>query len=315
MERAAKVTRGPSVPAMGHAAPPAKGLAAQLVRRPEFNFMGRMEGLLGGLTLGGLMMWGKGVMDAAEKSKELARAAKLPIEEFVRLQKAAKDNQVPIEDLNAAIKRYGEGTITLQQVGEAVGIIGMKAGGASEEVKRLAGEISDLAELNKQLEIAQTGASNLGKKAIVGLSRFFEQASRMAVESVYQGRVVNWWEAGEMMQTSRKQDAETDANKAEKALKEKRVTIKVQADLDEFFGDLDRRAAKGVKIKALQEQLDERIAKITVKAPSAGDSLARIGGFMGGRMDNKGIMIAERQLRVAEETAEYTKQVAKAMAE
>lgn len=315
MERAAKGTRGPSVPAMGHAAPPAKGLAAQLVRRPEFNFMGRMEGLLGGLTLGGLMMWGKGVMDAAEKSKELARAAKLPIEEFVRLQKAAKDNQVPIEDLNAAIKRYGEGTITLQQVGEAVGIIGMKAGGASEEVKRLAGEISDLAELNKQLEIAQTGASNLGKKAIVGLSRFFEQASRMAVESVYQGRVVNWWEAGEMMQTSRKQDAETETNKAEKALKEKRVTIKVQADLDEFFGDLDRRAAKGVKIKALQEQLDERIAKITVKAPSAGDSLARIGGFMGGRMDNKGIMIAERQLRVAEETAEYTKQVAKAMAE
>jgi len=52
-----------------------------------------------------------------------------------------------------------------------------------------------------------------------------------------------------------------------------------------------------------------------VKSPGAGDSLARIGGFMGGRMDNRGLMIAERQLRVAEETAEYTKQVAKAMAE
>jgi hypothetical protein len=300
---------------MGHAAPPAKGLAAQLVRRPEFNFMGRMEGLLGGLTLGGLMMWGKGAMEAAEKSKELASAARLPMEEFVRLQKAAKDNQVPIETLNAAIKDYAEGTITLQEVGEAVGIIGMKAGGASEEVKRLAGETSDLAELNKQLEIVQEGASSFGKKAIVGLSRFFEQASRMAIESVYQGRAVDWWEAGEMIQESRKQEKQAEADKAEKALKEKRVTIKVQADLAEFFGDLERRAAKGVKIKALQEQLDERIAKITVKAPGAGDSLARIGGFMGGRMDNRGLMIAERQLRVAEETAEYTKQVAKAMAE
>lgn len=314
MERAAKVTRGPAVHVAGRAAE-GKGIAAQLVRRPEVNFMGRMEGLLGGLTLGGLMMWGKGAMDAAEKSKELARAARLPMEEFVRLQKAAKDNQVPVEALNAAIKDYAEGTITLQQVGEAVGIIGMKAGGASEEVKRLAGEISDLAELNKQLEIVQEGASSFGKKAIVGLSRFFEQASRMAIESVYQGRVVDWGEAGQMGKESRKQDQQSEADKAEKALKEKRVTIKVQADLAEFFGDLERRAAKGVKIKALQEQLDDRVARITVKSPGAGDSLARIGGFMGGRMDNRGLMIAERQLRVAEETAEYTKQVAKAMAE
>jgi hypothetical protein len=32
-------------------------------------------------------------------------------------------------------------------------------------------------------------------------------------------------------------------------------------------------------------------------------------------MDNRGLMIAERQLRVAEENAEYTKQVAKALTE
>ena len=314
MERAAKVTRGPAVYAAGRASE-GKGIAAQLVRRPEFNFMGRMEGLLGGLTLGGLMMWGKGAMEAAEKSRELARAARLPMEEFVRLQKAAKDNQVPIETLNAAIKDYAEGTITLQQVGEAVGIIGMKAGGASEDVKRLANEISDLAELNKQLEIVQEGASSFGKKVIVGLSRFFGQWSRMAIEKAYQGRDVGWQEAGEMVQESRNQEKQAEVDKAEKALKEKRVTIKVQADLAEFFGDLERRAAKGVKIKALQDQLDERVARITVKSPGAGDSLARIGGFMGGRMDNRGLMIAERQLRVAEETAEYTKQVAKAMAE
>jgi hypothetical protein len=122
-----------------------------------------------------------------------------------------------------------------------------------------------------------------------------------------------------MVDESRTQEKRGEVKKMEDALKEKRIMIKVQADLDEFFGDLERRAAKEAKIKvrleALKEQLDERVARITVKAPGAGDSLARIGGYMGGRMDNRGLMIAERQLRVAEENAEYTKQVAKALTE
>jgi hypothetical protein len=318
MERASKVTRGPSVPAGGYAAT-GKSIAAQMVRRPEFNFMGRMEGLLGGFTLGGLMMWIRGAEQAATKSKELARAARLPTEEFVRLQKAAKDNQIPVEVLNDALEDYAEGKITLQQVGEAVGIIGMKAGGATDDVKKLANQIDELAALDKQMTIVQEGASNLGKSVTVGLSNVFSRVSRMAIESVYQGRAVDWWEAGEMMDESRTQEKREEVKKMEDALKEKRIMIKVQADLDEFFGDLERRAAKEAKIKvrleALKEQLDERVARITVKAPGAGDSLARIGGYMGGRMDNRGLMIAERQLRVAEENAEYTKQVAKALTE
>ncbi len=295
------------------------GIAAKMIRRPEFNFMGRMEGLLGGLTLGGLLMWIRGAEQAAAKTKELAYAARLPTEEFVRLQEAAKANRIPVETLNAAIKDYSEGKITLQQVGEAVGIIGMKAGGASSEVKKLAADIEKLAELDKQMNVVAAGMANFGKKVVVGISDFFRQASRMAIESVAQGRAVSWWEAGEMQTSEAERDKRRENAQLEKDLRERRAVIKVEADLTDFFGDVERGAAvaekRRVKIQAATEAREEAISRITVQAPRAGDTLARIGGFMGGRMDNRGFMLAERQLHVMEVNAEYTKQVAKILGE
>jgi hypothetical protein len=290
---------------------------ANVIRRPEFNFMGRMEGLLGGFTLGGLLMWTRGAQAAAAETRNLAVAARLPMEEFLRLQQAAKDSGTPVEQLNQAIKDYSEGRITLEQVGESVGLIGYKAGMASDEIKRLAASTRELAEMDKQFKILQEGASNFGKSAVVGLGKFFQQVSRMGIESVAQGRAVSWREAGEMMKGEREQEIRAEGRKAEKALRDTRAKIRVEADLTDFFGDVEREAERQKKIKvkiaAADEGLKERIERITVAGPRAGDSLARIGGYMGGRMDNRGIMLAERTLKVAEEQAQHQKELVKIM--
>jgi hypothetical protein len=87
--------------------------------------------------------------------------------------------------------------------------------------------------------------------------------------------------------------------------------------LSGFFGDVEREAEKQKKIKvkiaAADERLRERIERITVAGPRAGDSLARIGGYMGGRMDNRGTLLAERTLKVAEESAQHQKELVKIM--
>jgi hypothetical protein len=320
---AARIRAGAREAAIASNAAAARGTAAQrgvlgsVIRKPEFNFMGRMEGLLGGFTLGGLLMWTRGAQAAAAETRNLAAAARLPMEEFLRLQQAAKDSGTPVEQLNAAIKDYAEGRITLEQVGESVGLIGYKAGMASDEIKRLAASTRELAEMDKQFKILQEGASNFGKSAVVGLGRFFQQVSRMGIESVAQRRVVSWWEAGEMMRGERAQEVRAEGRKAEKALSETRAKIRVEADLTDFFGDVEREAERQKKIKvkiaAADEGLRERIERITVAGPRAGDSLARIGGYMGGRMDNRGIMLAERTLKVAEEQAQHQKELVKIM--
>jgi hypothetical protein len=239
------------------------------------------------------------------------------MEEFLRLQQAAKASGTPVEQLNAAIKDYAEGRITLEQVGESVGLIGYKAGMASDEIKRLAASTRELAEMDRQFKILQEGANNFGKSAVVGLGKFFQQVSRMGIESVAQGRAVGWWEAGEMMKGEREQEVKAEGRKAEKALRDTRAKIRVEADLSGFFGDIEREAEKQKKIKvkiaAADEGLRERIERITVAGPRAGDSLARIGGYMGGRMDNRGTLLAERTLKVAEESAQHQKELVKIM--
>jgi hypothetical protein len=120
-----------------------------------------------------------------------------------------------------------------------------------------------------------------------------------------------------MMRGEREQEVRAEGRKAEKALRDTRLKFRVEADLTDFFGDVEREAEKQKKIKvkiaAADEGLKERIERITVAGPRAGDSLARIGGYMGGRMDNRGVMLAERTLKVAEEQAQHQKELVKIM--
>jgi hypothetical protein len=75
-----------------------------------------------------------------------------------------------------------------------------------------------------------------------------------------------------------------------------------------------RAAAAGRRDKAMaaaQQWYNEAVGKITVGNVTAADSLARIGGYVGGQ-SNPAVQIAERQLKIAELQKELQERIAKA---
>jgi uncharacterized protein YbjQ (UPF0145 family) len=276
----------------------------KLMRMPEVNMLKVPESLIAAFSVGGLARMAIGLTEAAAKTRDIATAAKLPLEEYLRLEAAAKASGVPIEKLNAEIKDYSEGRKTLEEVGLAVGIIGMKAGGSSDQIKQLGQDIRDLAEYNDRLSEVKEDASKLGGKAIIGLSNFFQMASRSAIETVAQGRPVSFWEASEMMDVEKSKERAQREAKSARQVRDHDTTVNVKRDLAAFFDNFEQQAKQ---LQTIRTQSQEKIDKITVNAPKGGDSLAAVAGFMGGKADGSQRMLMERHIKIAEIQAEEAK--------
>jgi hypothetical protein len=86
---------------------------------------------------------------------------------------------------------------------------------------------------------------------------------------------------------------------------------KNQADLAERQKKDARKAAIKDELKAMEEKAKrEKALDVNMSFSPVTDSLAKIGGMVGGQVNNAMIALAQRQLAVAERTAEYEKEIA-----
>lgn len=164
--------------------------------------------------------------------------------------------------------------------------------------------ISKMGQLNDDLDRTSRQAGNFLTEVAAKASNGLKNVAALygAIGGVGIMEAVRQYSNGEIGVAREQNDA-----MGAKSKEAQRREAEKQARIDALQARKD--AEKALTQSKIDKIMGAPMGAITVGAPVAADQYSRMGGFSGGQVNNSGRMVAERQLKVAEEMAKRLEKV------